>query len=76
VSIRDFLCKALIVLPSSVDSIPMLRPGETSAISLAIDLHADLLLIDEIPGRKAAVARRIHVTGTIGIVERAAEQGP
>lgn len=61
--------------PSSVDSIPMLHPGETSAISLAIELHADLLLIDEVLGRKAAVARRIAVTGTIGVVERAADQG-
>jgi predicted nucleic acid-binding protein len=61
--------------PSSVDSIPMLHPGETSAISLAIELHAELLLIDESLGRKAAVARGIHVTGTIGIVERAAEKG-
>ena len=61
--------------PSSVESIPMLHPGEASAISLALEVHADLLLIDEMPGRKAAAVRGIHITGTVGIVEQAADLG-
>ncbi len=61
--------------PSSVEPIPMLHPGEASAISLALEVHADLLLIDEMLGRKAAVVRGIHVTGTIGIIEQAADHG-
>jgi predicted nucleic acid-binding protein len=53
----------------------MLHSGEVTAISLALELHADLLLIDELLGRKAAAARGIHITGTIGIIEQAADQG-
>ena len=40
--------------PSTVEAIPMLHSGEASAISLALEVHADLLLIDEMLGRKAA----------------------
>ena len=61
--------------PSTVEPIPMLHPGEAAAISLALELHADLLLIDEVLGRKAAAARSIRFTGTIGILERAADKG-
>jgi predicted nucleic acid-binding protein len=61
--------------PASIEAIPMLHPGEASAISLALEVHADLLLIDETLGRKAAAARGIHVAGTIGVVEQAADQG-
>lgn len=61
--------------PTSIETIPMLHPGEASAISLALEIHADLLLIDETLGRKAAAARGIHITGTIGIIEQAAEDG-
>jgi predicted nucleic acid-binding protein len=53
----------------------MLHPGEVAAISLALELHADLLLIDEVLGRKAAAARSIRFTGTIGILELAADKG-
>ena len=53
----------------------MLHPGEASAISLALEVHADLLLIDEALGRKAAVVRGIHITGTVGIIEQAADRG-
>ena len=52
----------------------MLDAGEVAAINLALEIKADLLLIDESLGRKAAIARGIHVAGTIGILERAADQ--
>jgi predicted nucleic acid-binding protein len=61
--------------PSIVKPIPMLHPGEVAAISLAVEIHADLLLIDEVRGRKAAAERGIRFTGTIGVLEQAADKG-
>lgn len=61
--------------PSIVKPIPMLHPGEVAAISLAVEIHADLLLIDELRGRRAAAARGIRFTGTIGVLEQAADSG-
>lgn len=58
--------------PSMIESIPLLQPAESAAISLAMELKADLLLIDEIHGRKAATDRNVKITGTIGILELAA----
>jgi len=60
--------------PAAVEPIPELHEGECAAISLAAELKADLLLIDESDGRSAARARDLQITGTIGILERAAEQ--
>jgi predicted nucleic acid-binding protein len=61
--------------PSYVETIETLHAGEMAAISLARELKADLLLIDEVEGRKAAAARDIPFAGTIGVLERAADQG-
>ena len=61
--------------PARVEPIPELHEGERAAISLAGELKADLLLIDESDGRSAALARHLQITGTIGILQRAAEQG-
>ena len=60
--------------PASVEPIPDLHDGERAAISLASELKAELLLIDESDGRSAALARHLQITGTIGILQRAAEQ--
>jgi len=77
-AVRDFIASppdwlferaTVAVLP-----IPGLHAGELAAISLAQKLKADLLLIDDVRGRKAAGDRRIAFTGTIGVLELAADQ--
>jgi predicted nucleic acid-binding protein len=61
--------------PKQIEAIPRLDEGELAAISLARELNAGLLLIDEKQGRSAALARQLRYTGTIGVLERAAAQG-
>ena len=61
--------------PTAIEQIAKLHEGECAAISLARELGADLLLIDEMAGRKAALERQIAITGTIGVLELAADRG-
>jgi predicted nucleic acid-binding protein len=61
--------------PATIAPILSLHAGELSAISLAQELRADLLLIDEVQGRKVAAELKIPFTGTIGVLELAADQG-
>jgi len=78
-SVHDFVAArpAWLVerMPGAIEAIPSLHAGELAAISLAQELKADLLLIDEVRGRKAAAERHIPFTGTIGVIELAAERG-
>jgi predicted nucleic acid-binding protein len=52
-----------------------LDEGETAAIALAEALHADLLLIDEREGFRIAMRRGLPATGTLGVLDLAAERG-
>ena len=52
-----------------------LDEGEAAAIVLAEFLHADLLLIDERDGFRVARKRGFQVTGTLGVLDIAAERG-
>ena len=61
--------------PSSVEAIDGLDAGEAAAISLAREVGADRVIIDEGSGRKAAVARKLQVIGTIGVLVAAAQRG-
>ncbi len=56
----------------------VLRPldaGERAAIILGLAIHADLVLIDERKGTQAAIDHGLEVTGTLGIMQRAARRG-
>ncbi len=55
----------------SVDSSIKLGAGETEAISLAKEINADLILIDDKKARQAAIERGLKVAGTINILELA-----
>ena len=52
-----------------------LDPGERHAILLAINEHADLLLMDERAGVRVAREHGLTVTGTLGILLQASERG-
>lgn len=54
----------------SVDRSLNLDPGETEAISLALELGIDSILIDERKGRQAAAKRGLRLIGTLALVER------
>lgn len=55
---------------------PMLTldAGEAQAIQLAVLLEADLLLIDDRKGVKLAQAKGLRVTGTLGLLDLAADR--
>lgn len=52
-----------------------LHGGEAAAIALALQLQADAVLLDDAAARRMAVERGLAVTGTIGVLERAAQRG-
>jgi len=60
---------------STDDNEADLGAGETAAISLAAELHADLLLMDDRRGAAVALRKGLMVTGTMGLLTRAAKRG-
>ncbi len=55
-------------------SLAHLDEGEREAIQLAEELRADLLLVDEKAARREAVKRYLATSGTLGVLDRAAEK--
>jgi len=60
---------------SHIRSVGSLGPGETEAIALAREMCASAVLLDEAEARGIAVDLGIPVSGTVGVLERAAELG-
>jgi predicted nucleic acid-binding protein len=52
-----------------------LGDGERAAITLALSLRADLILIDERKGTAVALGKGFDVTGTLGVLRLAAQRG-
>jgi predicted nucleic acid-binding protein len=57
--------------PKAPASFPNLDPGESAAISLAVELRATLM-VDERAGRETALAQGLLIVGAVGVLERAA----
>ena len=52
-----------------------LDEGERQAIQLAEELGADLLLVDEQAARREAARRHLATSGTLGVLDLAADKG-
>lgn len=68
------------VFPVSKPFIPIIQaaplgPGETEAISLAFELKAYLLILDERPGRRLAEELGLMVIGTLGVLVACKKHG-
>ncbi len=61
--------------PAVTLSSSKLDAGERAAIALAVELNAELLLIDDRAAVTAARAQGFIVTGTLGVLSRAATLG-
>jgi predicted nucleic acid-binding protein len=61
--------------PATPDATLNLDPGERDAITLALEMRADLVLLDERRGRREAVGRGLAVMGTLGVLDAAAARG-
>lgn len=52
-----------------------LHPGEREAISLALHMEADLILLDEKKARQMAMSQGLTVSGLLGVLGLAADRG-
>lgn len=52
-----------------------LGPGESEALSLALELHADVLILDDRQARRLGLGLGLPVVGTAGILRRAKRAG-
>jgi predicted nucleic acid-binding protein len=76
--VRDFIAGLPswlgITPPSSILDLPSIGAGERAAISLACEKKADLLLIDDKRGRRAATTLGLRTVGTVGVLELGAQR--
>jgi len=56
-------------------ALAQLDSGERDAIQLALEAGVDTLLMDESDGRREALRRNLKVTGTVAVLEKAAQRG-
>ena len=64
-----------VLTPNTNLRLGQLDLGESEAIALAVELHADVLLIDDLAGRQEAVRRGLRVAGTLSVLDDADKAG-
>lgn len=62
-------------VPASLAAMPNLHSGETAALALALESHADAVLMDESAGRRAAHLLGLPVIGVLGVLLQARKSG-
>lgn len=80
VGVRDWISSAppwleIRAPAAAIDPVGTRDRGEREAIQLAAELKADLILMDDRRPRRIAVSLGLAVIGTIGILERASQEG-
>jgi predicted nucleic acid-binding protein len=61
--------------PEIDPALQQLDSGEREVITLALSIEAESVLLDERRGRQAARERGLAVSGTLGVIRLAADQG-
>ena len=64
-----------VLSPKSSFILAQLDPGESEAIALAAEVHADVLLIDDQAGRQVALRTGQKVAGTLAVLDEADQAG-
>ena len=62
-------------MPTNLAADARLDAGEAESLALALELHADGVLMDESAGRSAAASLGVTAIGTLGILVRAKQAG-
>ena len=62
-------------IPEIISAAPGLDPGETAALSLALEIQADAILVDERRGQQVAAALGLATIGILGILLQAKTSG-
>jgi predicted nucleic acid-binding protein len=67
--------QAATTLPALLRSSLGLDPGETAALALAVEIHADAVLLDERRGREVASQLGLRTIGFLGLLLQAKSAG-